>query len=753
MKKNILLSFLFIFLFFETADSRHSLIVNGLSGAPLFEFDIADSAGEYYALGQNPQGDEFFWNLVPQHNNAIQNAAFYWANLLGNSPSNSAPVKISIGLFNYLNDSAIADYGANGSGRTTLVNAIYGNTADSLIDPAGNPSYNDTAFAQIQIGVLCFPWLDYMGQSIEELGYVWNDTSGWSFEDMRLLPNNGLTDGMVSVLVHELGHAMGIMSFEYYKYGGNDLYFQEYDGVNLNKFDFYLYDSFGNRAQANQKVRLSDFIDYTASDFRIIRQGDSSLSDSEQSGFAFFQGPETLAVLDGAIHSVNNPNNVVGLPIRGFEGENSDLSHLELRNSMMSHQNWRNWNTFMEAELALLQDIGIPIDRKNFFGRSIYKDNANISVSDNFYKRNDAGTAYLSGQYNLTPWTIGLHIYGTNNTVSMNGEVLQSGDASAGIRIDGWNNKLSIGSSAKIYSNGRDNSALLVSYGKEHNIILRGQLTSMGAGGIGARFDFGDNVLGDMYEYRGSYMRRRASFDPDASVNPYWNPFSWDMDALLPELEGALVSKFDITGTLKGNKAALYIARNAFVKEINVMRGAELEGEIISDWSPTFNFSAVDDIFNYVQYYSGYIIIGGNVYLNPGNLEDLKTKLTFGYLPNTSGEKTNSADSAFNLTYNGDISAKGYIDIEIAGGNLNYGGTIKGVSKILKSSLGNFTMRGDGSKFDGIFEQTAGNTEIALTGKMFGGQNYIYDSVLTVNSSNTGYNLNVGSNAQLRHYN
>ena len=42
----------------------------------------------------------------------------------------------------------------------------------------------------------------------------------------------------------------------------------------------------------------------------------------------------------------------------------------------------------------------------------------------------------------------------------------------------------------------------------------------------------------------------------------------------------------NITGTIAGTAAAVYISENALVQELNVLPGASIVGDIVSKWDP-----------------------------------------------------------------------------------------------------------------------------------------------------------------------
>ena len=71
---------------------------------------------------------------------------------------------------------------------------------------------------------------------------------------------------------------------------------------------------------------------------------------------------------------------------------------------------WRNWVFFMEAEMAVLVDLGYDIDLKRFYGHSVYGDNQYLINRNPFYAR--ANNAWLNGTPNTETYGIGLHIYG-----------------------------------------------------------------------------------------------------------------------------------------------------------------------------------------------------------------------------------------------------------------------------------------------------------------------------------------------------
>ena len=410
----------------------------------------------------------------------------------------------------------------------------------------------------------------------------------WYADEYPILPLNGLDSDYPGAVVHEMVHAMGVGSYNIISINNVDAFPVEY---NL-KFTDGLYDALGRKLTTLTATGGYLPVESITKEEYVNLKNDNSLvsddvfyvikyEDVGTNGGVYFSGTNVQSVL-GAGTKIAWPDEVdvepvPGIPINCYEGDYLELSHLELQNSLMSHQMYRNWCTLMEAEMALLQDIGYTFNRKKFFGQSIYANGTTNSFTQ----------SWTSG----TDRAIGLHIYGSNNNVTLaNGaNITANGSYSMGVRVDGVGNDLIIASNIKVGNETTDkyNYGISVNYGKGHNVTISSgvSVVAQGKESVGAIFDFGSNELSDAVEYRGSYIRGAYSDGAGSFENNEAELFGNELTDSSGPLGGALVEEFDVNGTLQGEKA-IYISPNALVKMINVMDGATVKGDIISEWNP-----------------------------------------------------------------------------------------------------------------------------------------------------------------------
>ncbi|MDO5537875.1 MAG: autotransporter outer membrane beta-barrel domain-containing protein, partial [Desulfovibrionaceae bacterium] len=277
------------------------------------------------------------------------------------------------------------------------------------------------------------------------------------------------------------------------------------------------------------------------------------------------------------------------------------------------------------------------------------------------------------GEANTATLGVGLHVYGSNNTITQAADLLACGTAGTGIRVDGSENKITVAEGVTVAADGEYGTGLLVSYGKDHEIVSAGTITANGTGGIAVRFDFGSNNNGDEVQYRGSWLWGSWNSDTkewvsnsftdayNEDVGQYYDESGWPLN-----LDGALVKSFDISGTIEGSAAAVYIAARAYVQQINVLSGAAVTGDIISDWDPENKL---------IQY---------EVVNTDRSNADLTTLITFGRLAGENGQATSEADPDFSLAYSGNITGSKSLQLEVSGGSLEYSGTASVLSVTVK---------------------------------------------------------------------
>ena len=558
-------------------DERIVLAPNGNEVFRLRFYSMGD--GQY----MNPEPDmtgESTWNLSERQKHNITAAASYWAEIIQPVPGSSPPV-VNIGTVDDENAFGTGIFLTDDELLYTGLQAAF-QTDEAVPDDL----LNRGSHGQFVMGRLDYAEGQYLPSQIGVQG-AWDITA---------------------VAVHELAHSLGALNLADDIIDGRATpYFND----TLDVWSKHLVDDNGNPARPGQTILCADCdnpYDPNAFDARLDR--------------ARFVGPNVLDALEGGLPGV--PVKMMSEILSGATVVDGDyMSHIELRNSLMSHQSYRNYAQFMEAELAIVQDLGYTVDRRNFFGRSVYGSGLSIVNDRGFYARNEAGTAYVPGQYNTATVGLGLHVYGSSNHVRQTADLLSAGAGGAGIRVDGEGNTVVVDPGVRIHALGLNGQGVMFTYGKGHQLVHRGEIRATGDLGVGLRVDFGHNLLGDALDYRGSYIRTSE----------------WDSTSMPAELQGPLVDRADITGSIVGSQAALYMSPNALVDRVNIMQGARIEGDIVSEYAQR------DE--------------AGRLRL---------TTLSFGQKANSVGRATGMADPEFTMHYADDIRGRNNLHVILDGG-------------------------------------------------------------------------------------
>ena len=595
-----------------------------------FTIRVLEPSDDPITEGGNTIKSEF--NLDDNYIKAIQIGFGYWNDILKNNITNKALILVSTKEIPDSNAGASSEILKDLTGSDAKWNTYTALTA-TIYQPNDDHKEwtNDDASGFILID--------------RDETYDVDAGTDWQFDVMTNLPESKGGSNLPSTLVHELAHAFGLLSdMADPNSTGSDYAQLESAG----KFSNGLRDIYGNSLSVGQDI--VDKAHHTEGDGNFVLDN----TDGAYTGL-YFTGKYTQEVLNGAYIDLPSDANenlpaVQGIPINSYEGDEADFSHLELQNALMSHQNYRNWNILMEAELAVMQDCGLILDRKNLYGYSIYnsgtEDHRRVFVNNNpYYARTEDGQ-WIENTYNKFSYGTGLHIYGKYNDVYQQSDLLSGGLYGLGIRVDGQSNNLNILKDSKVSADGFGGIGILVAYGKDHNLTVNGSVTATGAEGTALRFDFGDNNLGNNFEYRGSYIR---------TVNNNLVP------DLLPELEGSLVNDVSIAGTVIGRQNAILIGENAHVQNINFLQGAKVSGTIESKWDPNY------DKITY-----------------SGDKADLITNLNFGYAKDSFGNvNKNASDNNFYLRYDGDIKGANSFVLNFVGGTTS----INGKAEVLSANV------------------------------------------------------------------
>ncbi|MBO6305732.1 MAG: autotransporter domain-containing protein [Selenomonadaceae bacterium] len=701
----------------------------GFDGKNIFEIYYygAEDAGNESAKNyfKTFEGNPLVYTLKDDIKAGLNESFRQWAEILGPGAKNNKPVQFFVGTSDVTNAFARSNsrtYGFNTNNPNFLHDAIQNGsniewieTVDSIVDGSHQNSAA-IGFGRVLIG--------------QNIGKDEGDGRYGFVTSKALLPVAQEMNGIdiTPVMFHEIGHSLGISVTR----GVEKNIWRFTDGAaNANSFTAHLYDQTGRRADKSGLYIMTSekYEDYmnngTPEDIQEYKGNTFIVDDMNaftgRNGKTYltFRGDNVTEVLDGKTFTDLNGNQVSGIPINMWEPLNEkeifpEFSHIDLERSLMSHQNYRSYNTFMEAELALMQDIGYKIDRKNFYGRSIYNSGQTLTNTQGYSARNSDGTAYVDG-YNTATYGVGLHVYGSNNNITQAGNIYAGGDASVGVRVDGVNNTVTVAKGTEVHGDGKYGTGVFAAYGKNHTINIDGTVTANGEGGVGVWAEFGTNSLGATTEYRGSYMRYKREVEKGQitkmynlglnAMNHRADDFSFS-DLQNGDLNDKMAT-INVNGSIEAADSAIFIGEESFVDNINLNEGAKLKGNITNDWK---NFSADSGISDSEvvtedkNNRGNTIYTGGLMLQYDGKLIPYKK-----YVPSLVTNINVNADMAYDGNINGAENTK----LNVNSGTLLYSGEADVVNVTVAKNAavlgGSYTVNDMTSKMaDGYSDDTTG---------------------------------------------
>lgn len=249
--------------------------------------------------------------------------------------------------------------------------------------------------------------------------------------------------------------------------------------------------------------------------------------------------------------------------------------YVNLDHTLLSDTGYVNYPTLVPQELSLLCDLGYRLDIREFYGNALTRGGSRQErltyVNSQGYGRYEEGGINLK-RPSQVPLGTGFLAMTSHSDLRQDGNILSEGPGSVGIRVDGSFNTLTVPEETSVRMTGPGSAGIAFSYGRFNALSLDGSVSALGEDSVGLLCDFGSNLYSNLKEYRGSYQRNSTVLGRDLP--------------LLPDLDGPLLSKINISGTLQGQKAAILISPSAMVEEINVTGQAVIQGDIISLFTP-----------------------------------------------------------------------------------------------------------------------------------------------------------------------